>query len=157
MPPASDRPGQGWDYKIPSDVLMNDGHLYFGWPAQEIAKSPQARRFISVKMRTVFPHAYHGPQTELPKDLTAEDLATIGMLYMIETGGCGQRVLSCSSCHAQDLNNSWSTARWGRVGRHCTTLRPSCSHRLRGIEAGDRRNAERPIDCLSPRAYRRSP
>lgn len=66
---------------------MNDGHLYFGWPAQEIAKSPQARRFISVKMRTVFPHAYHGPQTELPKDLTAEDLATIGMLYMIETGG----------------------------------------------------------------------
>jgi hypothetical protein len=81
------RPGNrhdaGTNYRVPSSVTLLDGRLYFGWTGARLADRPGARIIRSPKVRAAFPG---GQDPELPAEVSAEDIATLVVAYLLGIG-----------------------------------------------------------------------
>lgn len=74
------------DYRVPSSVVWLGDRLYFGLEGARRAKDPSARSYHSLKMRAALPSGFFGPAEPLPPDFSAEDLATLVMCHLLQTG-----------------------------------------------------------------------
>ena len=74
----------GDDYRIPSSVGMADGALHFGFAAEALGGRTPVYR--SLKMLCAYPDGFYGDDVALPTGLSARDLATLYVGYLIHIG-----------------------------------------------------------------------
>ena len=74
----------GDDYRIPSSVGMADGALHFGFAAEALGGRTPVYR--SLKMLCADPDSFYGDDVALPTGLSARDLATLYVGYLIHIG-----------------------------------------------------------------------
>ena len=81
----ADRENHDGDFRIPSTVSLEQDTLYFGFRA-ESAVSRRTRVYRSLKMQCAYPNEFYGDTVELPPGLSAYDLATLYVGYLIQIG-----------------------------------------------------------------------
>ena len=81
----AERENHDGDFRIPSSVSLEKDTLYFGFRA-ECATSQRARVYRSLKMQCAYPNEFYGDEVKLPSGLSAYDLATLYIGYLIQIG-----------------------------------------------------------------------
>jgi hypothetical protein len=74
------------DFRIPSLVCVEGGRLWFGFEAAARQSLRDVKTYPSIKMRMAYPQEFHGLATPLPDGVTADDLATLTVAYLLQEG-----------------------------------------------------------------------
>jgi hypothetical protein len=77
---------RGFESKFPSLVTYQKGTLWFGWEAERRRAKRGAISYGSVKVRMALPEAFRGEPVAFPEGLTATDLATLTVLFLVQVG-----------------------------------------------------------------------
>ena len=83
--PARQPSDRGYnDYRVPSSVGVTDDLLHFGFAAERLGKDASVYR--SLKMLCAYPNGFYGDRLPLPPGLSARDLATLYVGYLVHLG-----------------------------------------------------------------------
>lgn len=83
--PSASR-GRDRDFRIPSAVCLEGGRLWFGLEAAARQSLRDVKSWASIKMRMASPQEFHGLATPLAEGITADDLATLTVAYLLQEG-----------------------------------------------------------------------
>ena len=82
LPPGHERENE---CRLPSTVTVIGKSIHFGFAAESRSEHA-ADVYRSLKMRCAYPDHFYGDHTDLPSGLTASDLATLYVAYLIQVG-----------------------------------------------------------------------
>jgi hypothetical protein len=74
------------DFRIPSLVCLESGRLWFGFEAAARQTLRDVKTYPSIKMRMAMPQEFHLLPTPLPDGISADDLATLTVAYLLQEG-----------------------------------------------------------------------
>jgi len=83
--PSSNR-GRLRDFRVPSAVCLEGGRLWFGAEAAARQSLRDVKTWCSIKMRVASPQEFHGLAAPLAEGITADDLATLTIAYLLQEG-----------------------------------------------------------------------
>jgi hypothetical protein len=84
--PSGARGTRARDFRIPSLVGLEAGRLWFGLEAAARQSLRDVKSYPSIKTRMAMPQEFHGLATPLPDGVTADDLATLTVAYLLQEG-----------------------------------------------------------------------
>ena len=83
--PSSSR-GRARDFRIPSAVCLEGGRLWFGSEAAARQSLRDVKTWASIKMRMASPQEFYGMASPLAEGISADDLATLTVAYLLQEG-----------------------------------------------------------------------